>query len=340
MRTYQPHERRRRLSAAAQADLVVVLAGDVADELHLAPGHLLRQAGEGRGRRRDRGPHLGGEILRRLRIVVQLAIDLRDLFVVHAHVLLHQAQAVVELLDLDAQRAVPEAFEVRLHRLDRFAEQQRIPVAEVVLVVVVEVLGSHVSAARNGDLAVDHHRLVVHALVDAAEIGQHVQQALLHRNAYRGARVIDADVDVRMQGEREQRLVRCVDQQVVHDHPHAHAALRRGEQRVRCQDADVVRAPDEVLDVDRFLGVFRQPCACQKRFATRVQHVNSALPGVRRDMRVDDRHGRIVCGERGGRAYGAPGERCGDGPSSYSYCHVSTQLSLERIARDIPVGTR
>ena len=95
MRTYQPHERRRRLSAAAQADLVVVLAGPVADEFHVAPGHLPRQAGEGPGRRGDGCLHLGGKILRRLRVLVQLAIDLLDLFVVHAHVFLHQTHAVV-----------------------------------------------------------------------------------------------------------------------------------------------------------------------------------------------------------------------------------------------------
>ncbi len=301
---------------------LVVLARLVADELDLGPAHLLRQTCKGGRRGVDGRPDLRREVLRRLGVGVQLAVDLLDLFVIHANVLLHQAQTVVKLFDRDAQFAAPEGLEVGLHRLDGHAQQQRVTVAEVVLVVVVEVLGRHVAPAGDGDLAVHHQRLVVHALVDAAEVREHVLQALLQRHADGGLRVVDADVDQRMPRQRQQRLVRRVDQQVIDDHAHSHAPIGRTQQRLRGQDADVVGAPDEVLHLDRLPRVLDQPGPRQQRFRAGVEHIDAGLAGMGGDLGVDERGGRVVGGRCRTSPAGKQGQDRGDGTASGGSRHA------------------
>ena len=297
----QARQRCGRQATAAETEVVVVLAWRVADELDSAPRGLRAEPGEGLGRGLDRCADLGREVLRRSGVGVQPPVDLLDLGVADLDVLLHQAEAVVELLDRHAERAGPEQLEARGHAPDHGADQQHVAVAEVVLVVVVEVLIGHVAAAGDRDLAVDQQDLVVHALVDAAEVGGDVHHALLQRRADRGLRVIDADVDVRMAGQREQRLVRRVDQQVVDDHADLHAALRGPQQRFGRQDADVVGAPDEVLHLERALGVVGQPGTGDQRLGAGVEHVAAALAGVRRDLLVEEAQRSIAAGARQGR---------------------------------------
>lgn len=62
----------------------------------------------------------------------------------------------------------------------------------------------------------------------------------------------------------QQRLVRSVDQKVVDDHAHLHAALGGAKQRLRSQDPGVVGAPDEILHLNRSLRVFGQPSTRQQ----------------------------------------------------------------------------
>lgn len=54
------------------------------------------------------------------------------------------------------------------------ANQKQIAITEAVSMVVVEILGADVAATDDGNLAIDHRCLVVHALVKTPKIGQQV----------------------------------------------------------------------------------------------------------------------------------------------------------------------
>src|SRR5262249_12035678 len=108
----------------------------------------------------------------------------------------------------------------------------------------------------------------------------------------------DADVDVRMAGQREQRLVRRVDQQVIDDDTDLHTTFGGFEQRFGRKNADVVGAPDEVLNIERAPGVLRQPGAGDQRLGAGVEHVAATLTGVRGDLFVEELPRRIRTGAR------------------------------------------
>ena len=277
-----------RESAAAETESPVVLSGHVADELDAAPDGLRAEAGKCLRDGLYRGANFGREVFRCGGVGVQPPVDVLDLRVADRDVLLHQSEAIVELLDRHAERARPELLEAGRNASDHRADQQHVAVAEVVLVVVIEVFVRHVATAGDRSLAIDQQHFVVHALVDAAEVGRDIHDALRQRRADGRLRVVDADVDVRVMSQREERAVRRVDQQVVDEHAHLHAALRGSQQRFGRQDADVVGAPDEVLHVERALGVVAEPGAGHQSFGAGVEHIAATLAGMRSDLLVEE----------------------------------------------------
>jgi hypothetical protein len=102
-------------------------------------------------------------------------------------------------------------------------------------------------------------------------------------------RVVDTDVDARMGGERQQRRVRRVDEQVVDDDTHRNAALRRAQQCLGRQDSDVVGAPDEVLDFDAVSRVIDEPRSREQRLPALLEDQRAREAGVGADRLVDDR---------------------------------------------------
>ena len=246
-------------------------------------------------RKRPRGcldctPDLGGKVLRCARVVGQRPVDLLHLGIGDLDVLLHQADTVVQVFDPRRQRAGPERLEVRAHRLHRAAEQHHVTIAKVVALVVVEVFSRHVATACDADLAVDDQRLVVHPLVDRAKVGQHIECAGQQRHADRGLGVVDADVDRRMLGQGQQGFVGRVDHQIIHQHAHAYATIGRAQQRLCREDADVIGAPDEVLHLDRVLGLLNQPGACEQGFLRVIENVDAGLSRIHGEQRIDLRH--------------------------------------------------
>ena len=136
---------------------------------------------------------------------------------------------------------------------------------------------------RDRELAVDDQRLVVHALVGAAKVGQRrSSSALYQRHADRmdagcrcGCRCSDARPAraasrPARRSSRSSTITRT-----------AHAALRGAQQRLGRQDADVVGAPDEVLHLDAFARVVDEPCPREQRLLAALEYQRARQAGVR-----------------------------------------------------------
>jgi hypothetical protein len=113
----------------------------------------------------------------------------------------------------------------------------------------------------------------VHALVElapAAGGGQHVPGVAQARAAEH--RVVDAQFEVAVRaGERRQRVHALERRQLVHQHPHAHAAPRGGEQLLEEQLAGVVLVEDVGLQVDAVGGAVQQVEAGDERVLAAVE---------------------------------------------------------------------
>jgi hypothetical protein len=108
-----------------------------------------------------------------------------------------------------------------------------------------------VAAADHADLVVGGEGLVMHAPVEAAEVGEVAEHA---RSAVDEG-VVQAQLDVRVRVERGEHRVEPGVVGVVDQQAHAHAAFGGLPHRLPQQRADRVAVPDEVLHVER---AFRQ----------------------------------------------------------------------------------
>src|SRR5436190_5283763 len=176
-------------------------------------------------------------------------------------------------------------MERSLH-LDRCTtEQQDIAIAKVELVIVVEVLVGDVPAAGNGDLSIHDERLVVHPLIEAAEIGGEVEELGGKMLADVGGWVIQTNLDIRVCIEREQILATHLEHEVVHEEPHVNAAVGGSQEVIHRNQPDVIRGEDEVLDVDRALGSFSEPRAQDQRHVPLFERVDASAGSHQRNQR-------------------------------------------------------
>ena len=70
-----------------------------------------------------------------------------------------------------------KTIERSLHIARCAADQQDVAIAKVVLVIVVEILVGDIATAGDDDRSIHDERLVVHPLVEAAEIGREVEES-------------------------------------------------------------------------------------------------------------------------------------------------------------------
>ncbi len=184
-----------------------------------------------------------------------------------------QLADVVEPRHRHAAPRRPVGVEAGGHAARHRPGHQHIAVAEVVLAVPVVVVVLVVAPADHPDRIVHHQQLVVHALVEVAETAQHaggVVQVVGLGQAEGG--VVDAQREVLVRaGQRAEDLQVGDRRQLVDQHPHLHAAARRGQQFVHHQPRAVVLVEDVGLQVDAAAGAADQVDPRHQRFLAVVQ---------------------------------------------------------------------
>ena len=181
-------------------------------------------------------------------------------------------------------RTVPVEIELLRHLADGRADGERVEIEEADALAGTEILVGDVAAADHGDQVVGRERLVVHAPVQAPEVGQVAQDArpALHE------RVVQAHLDVRMRLENGDRRVEAARVAVVEQEANSNAALGRLPERLEQEKADLVCAPDVVLHIQRLLRSRGQQHAARERVARLGECVDA------RRLRTCGSHGRAI----------------------------------------------
>ena len=261
-----------RLAATPEARPTVVLSGHIADESDIFPVHRPQQRRKVSFCRLDGSANGRCKVCRIFSIGVQLLRAPPDV----------GCRNIIELIRQDPLHwncvlAVPEFVEIFLHVRDRGPDQEYIAITKIVFVVEVEVLVCHVATASDSDDSIENRRLVMHALIYLAKLGQGIFKTRPKTDPDRKIRVVDSDLRVGVRRQQQQRPSLRIDQQVVDKHSHGYAALSRAKQLLGGQDADIVGAPDEILHVDRLDGVLCQPRAADQRFFAFLENVDAGL---------------------------------------------------------------
>src|SRR5262249_39654676 len=122
------------------------------------------------------------------------------------------------------------------------------------------------------DGVVDDERFVVHAMVDAREVGDDVE---------RGERIEEADVDVGIGIERGEIDTRAGTVEVVDEKANTHAAVGGVKQRAQQIAAGGIVRPEKVLRVDGPLSEMRKGIARLESSAARRDEVEAGKIGMR-----------------------------------------------------------
>ena len=117
-----------------------------------------------------------------------------------------------------------------------------IQVAEVDLLMDLEIVVADVAATDDRDRVVHDEELVVHAVIDAIEVGDEVQQ--MPRTMGEGIEETDFDVRVRIQGGDD--CVTALKVQIIHQDAYPYAAIGGPDQALGQDSAGGVRFPVKV----------------------------------------------------------------------------------------------
>ena len=128
-----------------------------------------------------------------------------------------------------------------------------VQVAELGILPEAEIFVGYIAPADDRDLVVDGERLVVHAPVDSAESRQ---RALRPARGAAVKRVEYSNLEVRVRMQRRQTDVVATRKHVVHQQPHANAAIGCLQKPVDKYATDDVVLDQVVLQVDALLGTF------------------------------------------------------------------------------------
>ena len=112
------------------------------------------------------------------------------------------------------------------HSLAQYASNE---VDESGVGLLAEVLVAEVAPADDGRGIVGHEHLVVHAVVEPGGIAEELREPAEAERSAAQERIEDPYLDVAMARERGEGEIAADRVDVVDEHPHAHAAVRRGE---------------------------------------------------------------------------------------------------------------
>jgi hypothetical protein len=185
-----------------------------------------------------------------------------------------------ERRDRVRRRTVPVQVERGRHVAHDRPDRDDVEVGELDALARAVVLVADVAAADDRDLVVGRERLVVHAPVDALEVGDEVERARVAVHE----RVVETHLDVGMRVDRGEARVLSRGGDVVEQKAHAHAARGRAPQRLEHQRAGLVVVPDVVLHVERAVRRLREEGARGERVGRRRQRIDARAAGVRRDV--------------------------------------------------------
>lgn len=250
-----------------------VLARPVVDQPRRAPVEIRRlQPPKAVGGGREAGVETRGEVLGLGGILVQPLVVGRAF---------RRGDGEVDhRLQGDHPGIVPVLIETAGDGRHHGTHSQDIEIAEIELAVQVVVLIGDVAAAEDGHAAVDDEGLVVHAPIEARKVAPGPDEA---RQLAQGiqpqdtGRVVQTDLDLGMVVEPGQKTGVGIEGDLVDDDPDPDPPLRRPQQALGGDLADVVLIPDKVLGIDGVAGLIGQHAPPQKGLLALVQEQETRL---------------------------------------------------------------
>ena len=253
------------------------------------------------------------------------------------------AERLADRFDREDDFAVPVAVEDLRHVLHDGAHHEGVHVDEVRLGAAQEVLVGDVAAADHRHHAVGDEHLVVHAVVEAAEVEE--RRRVAAGDAFRAGaaeRIEQAHLDVRERRQAAQQRVRLGGVEVVDEQAQAHATHRGVAQRRHQQPPGRVVLELVVLHVERDARPLRQLQARVEREGAEGHQPHARLVGCRQgDARhLDERAVRV---HRQGRRIGAAdvaGQRAAAGQAEREGGERGSGAARERSVSKRPTCAR
>ena len=240
------------IERAISSEVAVTLAGESANAVAV-PQTSSKPARVQVVTDRSVSQHVGGRRRRRHHLLA--LVDQRVEIALQRFAALARAEDRLHRIDV---RAVPVCIEDRRELRHDGADDERVHVDEVVGQAAHEILVGDVTSSRNGHRAIGDEQLVVHPMVEAAEIGERVDVLVEQAVAAAAERVEQPDLDVRKRREPDEQRITAGRVEVVDDEPHPNTAPRRIAQVAQQQTARLVVLDEVVLDVERLGGPLRQ----------------------------------------------------------------------------------
>jgi hypothetical protein len=155
------------------------------------------------------------------------------------------------------------------------AGRDHVEIDEIVLGIAREVLVADVAAAGDGECIVGDEQLVVHPVIDAANVGCRREKASPRRESSARKRIEYPDFDIRVFAQMQEPPIFTHRIEIIHQNAHPHAAIRGQAHMIQQDPRGIVLVDDVVLNVERALGMVRERDEIGERLFARRQEVDT-----------------------------------------------------------------